>query len=87
MVQEALNNVVKHARAGRVDVVLETRDGEVRLIVEDDGVGFDVGAPDLNDRGIGMAGMRERAALIGATLQVESMPNKGTAVYLRLPRR
>jgi len=87
VVQEALNNVVKHARAGRVDVVLETRDGEVRLIVEDDGVGFDVGAPDLNDRGIGMAGMRERAALIGATLQVESMPTKGTAVYLRLPRR
>ena len=81
--QEALNNVVKHAHASRVDVVLESRDGAVTLIIEDDGVGFDLAAPGLKDRGVGLAGMRERAALIGATLQVESTPGKGTAVFLR----
>jgi PAS domain S-box-containing protein len=83
--QEALNNVTKHARASQVDVVLEGRDGEVKLIVEDNGTGFDVDAPGVNDRGIGLAGMRERAALIGGTLQVEST-SKGTAVFLRVPR-
>ncbi len=84
--QEALNNVVKHSHASRVDVVLERRDGEVRLIVEDDGSGFDVTANDVADRGIGLAGMRERATLVGGTLLVESTPGKGTSVFLRVPR-
>jgi two-component system, chemotaxis family, CheB/CheR fusion protein len=82
--QEALNNVIRHAHASRVDVVLESREGEVVLIVEDDGIGFDTGAPDVN-KGIGLAGMRERAALIGASLQVEANPGKGTSVFLRKP--
>jgi PAS domain S-box-containing protein len=83
--QEALNNVAKHAQATSVDVVLDRRDGELLLVVEDDGIGFDIGAPDVRDNGIGLAGMRERAALAGATLQVESTPGKGTSVYLRRP--
>jgi two-component system CheB/CheR fusion protein len=85
VMQEALNNVMKHAHASRVDVVLEGRESEVRLIVEDDGIGFDVTAPTTKDGGIGLPGMRERATLIGATLQVESTPGKGTTVFLRLP--
>jgi two-component system, chemotaxis family, CheB/CheR fusion protein len=79
--QEALNNISKHAHASRVDVVLSSSDGQVVLVVEDDGVGFD---PErLSDDGIGVAGMRERAALVGATLQLESAPGKGTSVFLR----
>jgi len=83
--QEALNNVVKHAHATRVDVVLEARGDSVLLIIEDDGVGFDPAAADGKPTGIGLVGMRERSALIGGTLQVESALGKGTTIYLRCP--
>jgi two-component system CheB/CheR fusion protein len=83
--QEALNNVSKHAHASRADVVLATADGHVVMTVEDDGVGFDPSDPAVAQRGLGLAGMRERAALANATLQVESTPGKGTSVFLRRP--
>jgi len=83
--QEALNNVSKHAHASRVDVVLAASDGQVVLVVEDDGIGFEAPGDGLAADGVGLAGMRERAALVGATLQIESTPGKGTSVYLRRP--
>lgn len=83
--QEALNNVLKHGHATRVDVILESRDRGVVLVVEDDGVGFEVSDPAVAEKGIGLAGMRERAALIGALLEVESSPGKGTSIFLRSP--
>jgi len=83
--QEALTNVLKHAHATRVDVVLEGHKNMVALVIEDDGVGFDHGAVDKAGAGIGLVGMRERAALINATLQVESAPGTGTTIYLRYP--
>jgi signal transduction histidine kinase len=83
--QEALNNVVKHAHASRVDVMLEAQERSVVMVVEDDGVGFEVDDSRTGDKGIGIAGMRERSALIGATLQVESAPGEGTSVFLRCP--
>ena len=81
--QEALNNVTKHAHASRVDVLLEARDGAVTLVVEDDGVGFDPADKAAHDKGIGLAGMQERASLVGAMLQVESAPGEGTSIFLR----
>jgi two-component system CheB/CheR fusion protein len=81
--QEALNNVAKHAHAGRVDVLLENRGESLVLVIEDDGVGFEVGSSSLEDRGLGLAGMQERAALVGATLHIESTPGVGTSVFLR----
>ena len=83
--QEVLTNVLKHARATRVDVVLEGTRDTVTLVIEDDGVGFDQAAVDKSGTGIGMVSMRERAALINATLQVESAPGRGTTIYLRYP--
>ena len=83
--QEALNNISKHAHASRADVVLAVNDGEVVLVIEDDGVGFDAVGDGFRANGLGLAGMRERAALAGATLQVESAPGKGTSIYLRRP--
>jgi two-component system, chemotaxis family, CheB/CheR fusion protein len=80
--QEALNNIVKHAHASRADVILESRDGSLVLVVEDDGVGFDLSSAEAS-HGIGLLGMRERAALVGATLDVESSPGNGTSVFLR----
>ena len=81
--QEALTNILKHAHASRVDVMLESRGGSVVLVVEDDGVGFDPSDKDAHDKGIGIVGMQERAGLIGASLQVESKPGGGTSVFLR----
>jgi signal transduction histidine kinase len=64
-------------------VLIEARGGFVRLVVEDNGTGFGPSKPDLTrNRGMGIAGMHDRAALIGGTLQVESQPGRGTAVYL-----
>ncbi|HEX8351873.1 MAG TPA: PAS domain S-box protein, partial [Pyrinomonadaceae bacterium] len=85
--QEALNNVYKHAQAARVSVILERRDGEAVLVIEDDGVGFDVGdaAHWKGDRGLGLVGMRERAALLGGSVEFESEPGQGTTVFARVP--
>lgn len=84
--QEALNNTCKHAQASRVDVLLERRDHHIVLIVEDDGIGFDDEHHKTGtDRGMGLLGMRERAALIGGTLEIEASPNQGTTIYARLP--
>jgi PAS domain S-box-containing protein len=88
--QEALNNIWKHAQATHVSVLLERRDGHIVLIVEDDGVGFNPKKkrkPDENDRGIGLIGMQERAALIGGALEIESAPKEGTTVFARVPLR
>jgi signal transduction histidine kinase len=84
--QEALSNIVKHARAKKVAVILETRGGSVSLVIDDDGVGFDVADERIDERGAGLAGMRERAALVGASLEVESSPGNGTTYYLRSPK-
>jgi len=83
--QEALNNTFKHASAGNVSVVLNFSDRGVRLLIEDDGVGFDPSrAPDhsLNGHGMGLMGMRERADLIGADLEIDSKPGVGTSVFV-----
>ena len=83
--QEALNNVAKHAHASRVDVMLEARDGMVVLLVEDDGKGFDVSDEQAIARRFGIVGMRERARLARATLEIESTPGEGTSIFLRCP--
>ena len=83
--QEALNNVLKHAHATRVDIVLAAGDDHVVLVIEDDGVGFDLSDGIAANAGFGLAGMRERAALVGASLEIEATPGKGTAVFLRRP--
>jgi PAS domain S-box-containing protein len=85
--QEALTNVAKHARATNVDVILERRADHVLLIIEDDGVGFDQGNAGAAGHGFGLPGMQERAALVGATLQIESAVGKGTTILVRMTAR
>jgi PAS domain S-box-containing protein len=85
VVQEALNNVLKHARAVHVDIALERHADHVSLIIEDDGVGFDPSNTAISTGGVGLVGMRERAALIGADLQIESTAGRGTTVFVRVP--
>jgi len=82
--QEALNNVAKHACARCVEVILERRPDCVLLIVEDDGVGFDSSQPAAGGHGFGLVGMRERASLVGASLDVETTPGHGTTILVRM---
>ena len=83
--QEALNNIVKHAEATRVSVLVYRRAGCVVLVVEDDGKGFDVTAPDQPRNGLGLLGMRERAHLLRGELVIESAPGAGTMLKITLP--
>jgi len=83
--QEALINVAKHARAENVVVLLDERSGRVSLIVEDDGLGFDIKQPIGRRSRFGLVGMRERVSLLGGTLDIESHPGRGTTVVARIP--
>jgi signal transduction histidine kinase len=81
--QEALTNVVKHARATRVSIVLTRREGAVSAVIEDDGRGISTGEP--TGEGLGLVGMRERVALVGGRLVVESPPGGGTTLSIEVP--
>ncbi len=83
--QEALNNIYKHAQASKVNVSLEPRDDSVVLIIEDNGVGFEPDKQISFERGMGLVGMRERAALIRGKLEIESTKGAGTTIYVSVP--
>ncbi len=83
--QEALNNCAKHSKCSRAEILLERRDHHAVMIVEDDGVGFNPDDVNSQDGHWGLLGMRERAALLRGTVEVESSPNKGTTIYVRVP--
>ncbi|MBI4277689.1 MAG: HAMP domain-containing protein [Armatimonadetes bacterium] len=86
IVQEALNNVGRHARAREAVVRFGPDDGMAHIVVEDDGVGFDPAATaPPGGRHFGLATMRERAESVGGTLHVHSTPGQGTRVEVRLP--
>ena len=80
--EEALANVARHSSAGRVEVALATDDGGVELHVRDDGRGFD---PGRRSKGLGLAGMAERARLVDGELSIDSAPGAGATVTLRVP--
>jgi signal transduction histidine kinase len=88
-VQEALANVKKHARANRAQVSVAVSDEMVAIDVQDDGVGFDAGAPRdaKNGAGFGLRGLRERVETLGGTLAIESARGDGTTVALHVPLR
>jgi signal transduction histidine kinase len=84
--QEALQNVSKHSGASRVKLLLRSADKNIRLSVQDDGAGFSLETAAAKPMSFGLAGMRDRAALLGGTLRIRSNPGKGTTVLLDLPR-
>ena len=89
ILQEALNNIARHADASRVNVLLTRNANEVDLIIEDNGKGFDIlngsATEKESGRGMGLLSMKERATLIGAQFELESEQGTGTTVYIRFP--
>ena len=83
VVQEAVTNVVRHAGATRIDVVVVRHGGRVRVVVEDDGAGFEPTEAEHGDH-IGLIGMRERAEALGGTLTVETAPGRGATVVVEV---
>ncbi|MFG3595663.1 ATP-binding protein [Bradyrhizobium sp. RDI18] len=91
LVQEGLTNVLKHASASKVSIVLEKKSDGLALVLEDDGVGFDPESVNRNamgggqPSGLGLSGMKERVALLGGTIAVESAPGKGSTIFVQIP--
>jgi signal transduction histidine kinase len=83
IVQEALTNIARHADASRVSILLTRKNGGVAAVVEDDGRGFEPAEAE----GLGLVGMRERVALAGGRLQVETAPGSGTTLVAEVPLR
>lgn len=82
--QESLTNVVLHAQARRVDVLISLRNKHVVAIIEDDGVGFVPTSPTVGGH-LGIFGMRERVEMLGGKFTVESAPGQGTTVSVEVP--
>ena len=89
IVQEAVANVVRHARVSEANVTLGSANGVVTATIRDEGCGFEMPGPEdaLGDDWFGLAGMRERAALVGGTVVVRSSPGNGTTVRAAVPSR
>ena len=83
--QEAITNAVRHANATRIDVDLSCENGNLRLQVRDNGRGFDADAVQAQAVGLGLVGIKERAALVDARARIISSPNNGTTVEVSLP--
>jgi signal transduction histidine kinase len=83
IVQEALTNVVKHAQARRVSILIMRKHASVSAVIEDDGLGFDPGT--AREDGLGLLGMRERLELIDGRFDVESSPGSGTTIVAEVP--
>jgi signal transduction histidine kinase len=85
LVQECYNNIAKHALASHVNLRLHSTDTSLELSVQDDGVGFDVEAALGKRNSYGLAGMRQRVALLGGTFQIHSRPHQGARIEIQLP--
>jgi signal transduction histidine kinase len=83
LVQEGLSNIAKHSRAEHVRLRVVERNGAIEVTIEDDGVGFEPGA---QHGGFGLAGMRERVAMVGGSLEVDAAPGGGARLHAVIPR-
>ena len=91
LVQEGLTNVLKHASASKVSIVLEKKPEGLALVLEDDGIGFDpenvgrMASGAGRTSGLGLSGMKERVALLGGTIAMESAAGKGSTIFVQIP--
>ncbi|WP_206812959.1 sensor histidine kinase [Paradesulfitobacterium ferrireducens] len=88
IVQEVLTNVVRHAKASQVSIVLNSYQEDINLTIEDNGIGFNVPevmAKRVENRKFGLFGIQERVMAFGGTSQIESAPGQGTTIYVKVP--
>lgn len=88
IVQESLNNIIKHSRATVAKVSIERTEDSIQITIEDNGRGFDTNSAETNESangsGFGLIGINERARILGASLTIESKPENGTKIFLRI---
>jgi PAS domain S-box-containing protein len=85
ILQEALTNVARHARVGAAEVEFKYHGAMLQLVVRDKGVGFDPDAVLTDTIGLGLHGMKERVALLGGSVEINSAPGRGTSIRARIP--
>jgi len=88
VVQEALTNIIRHARARQVWITLQQHDTALDLLIRDDGIGFDIDvarAQAAQGKGLGLFGMEERVRLVGGQLEIATAPKKGTEIRVCMP--
>jgi two-component system sensor histidine kinase UhpB len=88
IVQEALNNIAKHAQADRVEISLVKRDSRIYASIQDNGRGFDLDRvlhPESPERGFGIVGIQERVSLLGGQMEIQSTPGYGTLIDIEIP--
>jgi signal transduction histidine kinase len=84
VLQEALNNAIKHSGVKRIEVQLRKDSGEIHLVVSDLGRGFDLETA-MHGRGLGLTSIRERVRLVNGTIEIQSKPMGGTTIHVRVP--
>jgi signal transduction histidine kinase len=84
IIQESLNNILKHAEASEIRVTIERNDNLVNIKIEDNGKGFAVNSPNQEQSGFGLLGINERVRMLGGTLSIESEKDFGTIVLIKL---
>lgn len=84
MVQEIVNNTIRHAGANAFCITLERSNGRRRIVLSDNGRGFDTSILNQPGGGLGIRNMKERAASVGAAIHIESQPNEGTTITISL---
>ncbi len=84
IVQECLNNIIKHSKAKNISADINYQPGKYKLHIQDDGAGFDLDTLTAGNTGIGLKNMESRAALIGASFNINSAVNKGTTVAVQI---
>jgi signal transduction histidine kinase len=89
IVQESLNNAIKHACASSINIEISNVNGVVKVVIADDGVGFDINEvlAKKGSRGLGLVGIRERAASVGGTVSIVTVPGNGTTLNVTIPVR
>jgi signal transduction histidine kinase len=87
VLREAIRNTVVHAEAQHLEVVVALDGGDIRATVRDDGRGFDVDEVSASPAGVGLSSMRERLELLAGTLEISSMPGRGTTISIRTAHR
>ena len=85
VVQEALTNILRHAEASKVSILLERKQAYVTVIIEDNGRGFHAETKQTSSTRLGLMGMQERVALVNGELTIESTPGNGTTIFARVP--